>query len=457
MELINSVTFSAGVAKEDITPPLGTVINGDFRAHYARYIHDPLYAKALVMQKGDTLIAMIVVDICVMPKKYVDHIRNKIHIETGISYPHILISCTHTHAAGSVAEAYLSSIDAAYAQKLPELILNAVKQAIEKLRPAKIAFGKTDVPEHVLSRRYYMKEGYISRNPVTGAAEKVKTNPFGAEPQIRQAATTTDPGVSYLAIKGADDSWICLLANYSLHYVGDWENGTISADYFGQFAKHIQEKLGAGNDFVGIMSNGTSGDINIWDFLNPGRYPGAHFEKSKLIGEEIAESIFQSLGELSWETRPDLKASYEELTTATRKPSQEELERAKKVVAESDYEGLEINEEGLKRIYAREQILLNDYPEAIHFPIQVFKIGTGLIGGLGAEIFAETGLWLKKQAPSKKYFTISLANGNCGYLPPAAEFEHGGYETWRSRTSYLAISTEALVRNRMVELMKKLS
>jgi neutral ceramidase len=454
MELADS-TFNAGAAKVDITPPLGTIINGDFRAHYARYIHDPLFAKAIVLKKGSMMAAIVVIDICVMPKTYADQIRNEVSLKTGIAFASILISCTHTHAAGSVAEAYLSSVDAAYSKKIPGLIVEAVKQAIEKMRPAKMAFGGTDVPEHVLSRRYFMNKGYTPRSPVTGNQEGVKTNPFGAESCIRQAATITDPGVSYLAIKGIDDKWISLLANYSLHYVGDWENGTISADYFGEFSAGIQRKLDAGNDFVGMMSNGTSGDINIWDFSNPGRYPSGHFEKSKLIGEDIAERVFQSLKHLSWEVNPDLDTRYEELDIATRKPSAEELEQSKKIVAESNYETLIADEDGLRKIYAREQILLNEYPEAIQFPLQVIKIGTGLIGGLAAEIFAETGLWLKNHSPAERYFSISLANGNCGYVPPSAAFELGGYETWRSRTSYLETNAEMSVRNRMIGLMKK--
>ncbi|HMI01879.1 MAG TPA: hypothetical protein VK541_05320 [Pedobacter sp.] len=454
MELADN-TFNAGAAKVDITPPLGTIINGDFRAHYARYIHDPLFAKAIVLKKEGMMAAIVVVDICVMPKNYVDQIRNEVSGKTGIAFADILISCTHTHAAGSVAEAYLSSVDAAYSKKLPGLIVEAVKQAKEKLRPAKIAFGGTDVPEHVLSRRYLMNEGYTPHSPVTGIREEVKTNPFGAESYIRQAATITDPGVAYLAIKGTDDSWISLLANYSLHYVGDWENGTISADYFGEFAASIQRKLDADNDFVGIMSNGTSGDINIWDFLNPGRYPSGHFEKSKLIGEDIAEHVFQSLSQISWEENPDLDTCYKELNIATRKPSAEELEQSKKIVAESNYETLHPDEEGLRKIYAREQVLLNEYPDTIQFPLHVIKIGTGLIGGLAAEIFAETGLWLKNQSPAERYFSISLANGNCGYVPPSGAFELGGYETWRSRTSYLEINAETSIRNKMIGLMKK--
>ena len=56
-----------------------------------------------------------------------------------------------------------------------------------------------------------------------------------------------------------------MLANYSLHYVGDVGPGHISADYFGVFADRIQQLLGADRQdppFVGILCNGTSGDIN---------------------------------------------------------------------------------------------------------------------------------------------------------------------------------------------------
>lgn len=56
----------AGAARIDITPPLGTIINGDFVTHYAKTIHDPLYAKALWLEAGTGVLVFVVVDICVM-------------------------------------------------------------------------------------------------------------------------------------------------------------------------------------------------------------------------------------------------------------------------------------------------------------------------------------------------------------------------------------------------------
>src|SRR5690606_2448498 len=104
-----------------------------------------------------------------------------------------------------------------------------------------------------------------------------------------------------------------LLANYSLHYVGDCERGTISADYFGYFARAVAVKLEAADSFVGMMSNGTSGEINIWDFQNSDRYPKGYHEKSKLIGEDLASAVTTSLTQVEWEKNPNLYSAYIDL------------------------------------------------------------------------------------------------------------------------------------------------
>ncbi|MFD1140265.1 hypothetical protein ACFQ4C_04065 [Larkinella insperata] len=450
---MNESAFQAGAARVDITPPLGTLINGDFITHYARFIHDPLYAKALVLQQGKTTLALVIVDICAMPKDLLDEVKIALQNETGLLPQQVLIASTHTHAAGSVASLLLGAADLPYRQKLPALLIESVKAALQHRRPAKIGFGAVDVPEHVVCRRFFMKEGYQALNPVTGGLDGVKTNPFGDEQQIDRRVAPVDPQVSFLAVKGLDDQWISVLANYSLHYVGDWENGTITADYFGVFSEEIGRLLQAGPGFVGMMSNGTSGEANIWDFLDPDRYPKAHFAKSELIGKDIAGKVANALQAIGWQEAPELSARYTEVAAGVRKPSAEELDAAKKLAAESQYETIQqVDRDALRRIYAREQVLLNDYPDTNLFPVQALQIGTGRIGALGAEFFAETGLKLKQN--HQPYFTITMANGYIGYVPPAHEIERGGYETWRCRTSFLEPGAEEAIRTQLVELLK---
>lgn len=451
--------FKAGAARIDITPPLGTIINGDFISHYARVIHDPLYAKSLVLENNQVTIAFVVVDICLMQKDFIDEVKQKIYHQEKINPSNILISATHTHAGGSVEGLLLASPDLSYREKLKGLILRSVSEARQALKPAKIAFGSVEVPEHVVCRRYFMKEGYTACNPVTGALDTIKTNPAGSEDQIIKRERETDPEVSYLALRGLDNNWISVLANYSMHYVGDWENGTITSDYFGVFANQLKLKLQAKDNFIAMMSNGTSGDANIMDFLRLNRYPKEPFAKSALIGREIAERVVVSLQALVWDENPYLSSACEEIPVKIRRPSSPELKLAKELVSETYFDHLVMNQVShtgnddiLKRIYAREQVLLNEYPDIALFPIQTFKIGSGIIGGLGGEFFARTGLWLKEKCNVQNYFTVCLANGYTGYVPPAEEFELGGYETWRCRSSFLEKEAENIIRNKLYKM-----
>ncbi|MCC6601397.1 MAG: hypothetical protein IT223_12100 [Crocinitomicaceae bacterium] len=147
-----------------------------------------------------------------------------------------------------------------------------------------------------------------------------------------------------------------------------------------------------------------------------------------------------------------LSASFKYITLGVRKPSAAEVEAAKKIAAQTNYRLINPDAAAMVKIYAREQVLLNEYPDTIEFPVQVLKIGDIFIGGLGGEFFAETGLALKKEINTNKYFTITMANGYIGYIPPAHEIEKGGYETWRCRSSHVKEDGEGVVRNALSEM-----
>ena len=98
---------------------------------------------------------------------------------------------------------------------------------------------------------------------------------------------------------------------------------------------------------------------------------------------------------------------------------------------------------------------LNQYQQPFyHLPIQAIRIGEGIIGTLPGEFFSETGLHLKKQTSAKYYFTITLANAMIGYVPPASQFDLGGYETWLCSGSHLAADSEAKIAGTVASLIK---
>jgi neutral ceramidase len=446
--------LQAGVAKVDITPPLGTLINGDFVTHYSTQVHDTLYAKALVFKSHGVTVAFCIVDICAMRRELLDDIKQQVKMLTGILPQNLLISSTHTHASGSVESLLLGAADLPYRQKLPSLIVEAIVKAQQNLVNAKIGFGSVDVPDYVLCRRYAMQPGYEARNPVTGGLDQIKTNPFGAEDQIIAPVSKMDTQLCYLAVKNEQDEWLSLLGNYSMHYVGDWENGTLSPDYFGEFSNQLKDLLNAGDDFLGMLSNGTSGEANIWDFLNSDRFPKGNYEKSRLIGGDLAKRVAQSVSEIEWQTDVYVASQYAEVQVGIRKPAANELEAAQLLVAQSRYEQLEgIDFKTMQQLYAREQILLNEFPDQVNFPVQAIRIGDVTIGALGGEFFAETGLALKSEV--KNYFTITLANDYVGYVCPEHEIERGGYETWRCRTSCLDVTAEQQIRQALKSLIQK--
>ncbi len=445
-------TFKAGAAQVDITPPLGTVINGEFTSRYATKIADPLYAKALVLQAETSTLIIVMVDICAMQRDFIDDVKCAIERETGVSPRCQLIASTHAHSAGSVADLLMGHVDWAYRQRLPALIVQAVKVAYASLQTARIGWGSVDQPQHLLCRRYRMEKDYLAINPVTGGRDVIKTNPFGDEQHIEGPTTVPDPSLRYLAVQDADGQWISLLANYSLHYVGDCERGTISADYFGYFARSLATKLGVGPDFIGMMSNGTSGEVNIWDFQEPDRYPKENHQKSRLIGEDLASAVIGSLSTVEWEPHPKLAVTHTNVPVGVRKPTEEELTKAKQLISETDYEHIEFGQPRfLEQAYAREQALLNEFPDEKPFVVQSFRVGSGVIGALGGEFFSETGRALKESRPDQKYFTICLANDYVGYVPPAHEIEKGGYECWRCRTSYLAVDAAEKITRQLIQ------
>ena len=105
-------------------------------------------------------------------------------------------------------------------------------------------------------------------------------NPPRGSARLDRPAGPTDPEISFVSMQSPDGRAIALLANYSLHYVGGVRSGDVSADYFGYFAKFIKETPGAKDQsppFVGILSNGTSGDVNNINSPIKSRMPPARF------------------------------------------------------------------------------------------------------------------------------------------------------------------------------------
>ena len=444
----------AGTAASNITPWFGLSINGGMQDHKVRHVHDELHARCLVLDNGETRLGIVVVDSCMVPREVFDQAKQMIQEHTGIAPDHLLMSATHTHSAPAATGVFQSDADEDYQRFLASRIADGVRRAVNNLAPAKIGWGAGQVPDQVFNRRWKMKPGTIGPNPFGETNELVKMNPGVGNPNLIEPAGPTDPEVSVLSIQSADGRPLALLANYSLHYCGGVGSGVISADYFGMFADKIQQLLKVKQadrqdpPFVAMMSNGTSGDINNVNFRG-GQEKQPLFGQMRLVADRVAQEVYRVAQQIEHRPWVPLGARQEELKLRVRRPTANELETAREIIARAEGPAMKT----LPEIYARETVLLNDYPAEVPLILQALRVGDLGIAAIPCEVFVEIGLEIKERSALKPAFTISLANGYNGYLPTVEHHRLGGYETWRARSSYLEVEAAPKILEAVIRLL----
>jgi hypothetical protein len=440
--------FRAGAFAMDITPEKFPVsVNGGFADRKAKSAHDPLHARCLVLDDGKTKLAIVVVDSCMIPRELMDEAKKLAAKKTGIPATNILISATHTHTAPTVASVFQSEPDKEYVAFLTRKIAEGIDKAHANLAPAKAAWAVGEEPNQVFNRRWKMKSGVKNIDPFGGDTDKVRMNPPRASMDLLEPAGPTDPRVTVFALRHADDKPLAVFANYSLHYVGDMP--ALSADYFGVFAELMSQKLKGGKGFVGILSNGTSGDVNNINFKEAGAkfQPG---ERSRLVADAVAGAAFKSLDKVTYSNSATLKCFTKEIELGVRKPTAEDVKRAEGILEKA--KGRELK--GADEVYARETILMAKYPDTVKALIQVMVIGDSAVVAIPCEVFTEIGLAIKKSSPFKTTCVVSLANGYFGYLPTPVHHALGGYETWRAQSSFLEVQASVKIEKVISELMQ---
>src|SRR5437870_3117680 len=90
----------AGAFAADITPKQWPVrIIGGFEEPLAERAHDPLHARAIVLDDGRAQLAIVVADSCYLPRALFDRAKIRAQKSTGIPTAHMLMAATHTHTA----------------------------------------------------------------------------------------------------------------------------------------------------------------------------------------------------------------------------------------------------------------------------------------------------------------------------------------------------------------------
>ena len=255
-----SNSLSAGAAKVCITPPKEWLpmfnkrnFLGGGPDSYFGTILDDIYVKSLVIDNGHERIVFVVFDMIALP--YPVHDMRQIAADAaGVSVQNVLFTCTHNHNAITCENARMYNHPnlefRARVREYLEIIKVAIKQvvteAVSKLQPAKVGFGKGD--SYVNVNRHVEKEN--GKNTIAGF-----------EPD-----RYSDRELSMLRVDALNGDPICFMFNYGCHASllannkPDGEYTQISSDFVGNACAKIEAMYD--NKPIAIYTPAASGDQN---------------------------------------------------------------------------------------------------------------------------------------------------------------------------------------------------
>ena len=413
----------AGAAAADITPPLGVGMAGYYHKRAAEAVHDPLYARALVLEAGDARAAIVTLDLISTPRWIVDGARREIGRDPGIPPEAVMISATHAHTGpvltgrGPRDEILGADADPArkYSEELPGKIAEAVRQAWAARVPVSVSSASGREDSVAFNRRYHMKDGTVGWNPG-------KLNPNTIRP-----VGPIDPEVPVVLFSDAKKKPVAVCVNYAVHLdnVGGLQ---LSADLPATVSRLLADAMG--EKLVTLYQTGCCGDVNHID-VNWGERQSGHGNAARM-GTILAAEVLRAVPKLKAAEPGPLRARRETVPLPLPKVTPEDVEKAKAVrdlVREGKppkfmeqvqaFKVLDVAARGGKPLEAE---------------VQVISLGQEVAWvALPGEIFVELGLSVRHDSPFPRTLIAELANGSVGYVPTQRAYAQGNYEVVSAR------------------------
>jgi len=451
--------LKVGTACVNVSP---TVFPIQLRSGKSSFVHDPLHVRAVAFENGKGRAVICLIDAIGIGREMSDIAKSKAAKRTGWKTEEMLICATHTHSApkGGTGMPGREAYEKLKHDKLEE----AIVLAIERLQLAKIGFSSEKEPSEVRNRRWFLQPGTMPPNPL-GKKDQVKTN--ANRNHLVSPAGPVDPELCIIDVRNSRNKPLALIANYALHYVGGVpkkiddkgrEVGMASADYFGEFSRIMPYRIGGTNpptDFVAMMTNGASGDINNLVFTGT-RAPRSPFEQIRIVASKTADAAWRAVKKIeTYEAKPVIATRQREVNLPYREPNEREIKLAEDLLQRTRKERDSINSRTTSVATRVIEYANPEHPRTEPVLIQAFRIGDQAIVSMPFEVLVEIGLEIKKKSPFKRTFLISMANGGYGYLPPPNQHKLGGYETWLGTSRFQPQSSDILIKN-LLEMLDEL-
>jgi Neutral/alkaline non-lysosomal ceramidase, N-terminal len=418
----NAAVMKAGVARVDITPPVGVQMWGYFdRLKGDEGTIDPLYARVLVLEAGNQRLAYVDLD---LGRTFGDasfaSLRDAAKQLSGIN--DLIVQATHTHAGPVVMDVYPAATPAWETAALSK-IEQAIREAHEHAVPVRLGtgYGKAYIG---YNRRRLNPDGTVTM--VWNNSARVPTWPV-------------DPTVAVLRVDRMDGQPLAILVNYACHPVTfGSDNLRFSADFPGVMCKVVEKAFD--DKPLAFFMQGAPGDINVYDTGTP--VTEDVIGRRDWAGETLGNAAAEVAKKIETAADPDASIDFAEdplpihLRWDERKLRQEVIR--------------EISPEGFK-IYAP------PIEETMHLPVTTVLINHKIaMMGLPGEPFVEFQMNWRERCRLHDCFFLGYTNGYNGYFPTIQAATEGGYGATSATTWVEVGAGERMVDHAVVTLYKML-
>jgi len=420
-----------GVAREDITPPVGIYARnwGAAKHDVAAGVHRPLTATALTMRSaaGGSPLVLVAIDLgwwkAVEDERVV---RSAVLEAFKLDRAQVMINCSHTHAGPATSREDRNQpggeLIAPYFDKLRDAVVRAARRAFESEAPGILtwATGRCD-----LARNRDLPDPSRDRW-VTGM------NP----------AVPADDAVLVGRVADAAGKTRAVLVNYACHPTTlAWENTLLSPDYPGAMRELVEKQTPGA---LCLYLHGASGDVG------PRQQYTGDPETADRNGRQLGYAALSTLeGMLPSGTRMEFTGVVESgaplaiWRPKARTPSGEL--RALQVDVELPLKDLpsaaeleaalqacqdRVQSERLRR-KLRVRRTVGEGKTAT-MPLWVWRVGDGYFVGQPNEAYTLLQTELRRAFPGSAITVMNLVNGGAGYLAPASLQGEDLYQVWQS-------------------------
>jgi len=462
----------------------------------SRPVHDPLMAKALVLDDGRTQVVIVALDLVQASPPLVAGIRRRLREELGIAEANVLVAASHNHHTGGQV-----------ATDVVERTVGAVRRAAENAVPVRVGAASGQEDRITMNRRLRLVDGsdWTIR----------RANPSPPDDEVASLGPV-DPEIGVLRVDTASGRTLAVVYNFAGHPYGGVPGGAVTAD-FPAFASAVIEEATGG---VALFLQGAAGDvtpIRYKDFDAP--------PPTEQLGTMLGLSTLKAVNDVALENEAELRVASESVELP-RRADTEALIRALEAEQETILDfftgigcgthgaGTALNfksflplylkhridpehpayasylyqheamtgQSGFKDLDAENEVRLGKYLECIESmeklirirsnlqilkarlaktaegpilaEVQGVRIGDCVLVTFPGELFAEVALRIKEQSPFANTFVAGCSNGAIGYAPTADAYRRRAYEDLLAQ---LAPEWQKLYESKVGEILHGLS